>query len=107
MELKIENSDGLVLWVGFNDLVQVPMASDERTQCRKVLLDALALLDETIPKYDTFSTVSEMGEPLIQNPQHLSDCRAVFDLSHPSKQQEGTAGPKLRLVSGDPKSMDC
>ena len=101
MEVKLENSKGLALWSGHGDIVQVPMDPSERAQCRKALLDALDLLDQTIVKYDTFSTVGEMDESLQQSPQHLSDCLGVYDFSPPSAQQENSPKPKLQLVSVD------
>ncbi|WP_162619141.1 hypothetical protein [Tritonibacter mobilis] len=103
MELKIENDEGLVLWTGSGELVQVPMDTVERAQCRKALLDALILLDQTIVKRCTFSTaaVTDQCEP--QSPQHLSDCLAIYDFSRPSKQPKNSQEPRLRLVSADPQ----
>ena len=107
MELKLENSNGLALWMGHGDLVQVPMDPNERIQCRKALLDALDLLDQTIVKFDTFSTEGETGERWQQSPQHLSDCLAVYDSALPSKRQENSREPMLRLVSAHPQPLDC
>lgn len=90
MELKLEDENGLVLWLGKGDLVQVPMEVNERTQCRKMLVDALQILDQTIIKYDTFPTASETDEHWQQSPQHLSDCPE----------------PEPRLVSAGQPSMD-
>ena len=67
MELKIENSEGLVLWTGLGELVQVPMDKDERAQCRKALLDALDLLDQTIVKRCTFATATVTDQCELQN----------------------------------------
>lgn len=107
VELKIENNTGLVLWLGPNDLIQVPMNQSERVQCRKALLDALDLLDQTIVKFDTFSTGAEKDGCWRRNPQHLSDCLGVYDSSLPSEQREGNLEPQLRLVSADPPLKGC
>lgn len=107
MEVKLENENGLALWIGPNDLVQIPMDKIERDQCRKALLDALNLLDQTIVKLSTFSTAAEMDQCVKQSPPHLSDCLAVYDSSHPSARQECNPKPKLQLVSVDPPSSDC
>lgn len=107
MELKIENSEGLVLWTGFGDLVQVPMKKNERAQCREVLMDALDLLDQTILKYDTFSTEGERDGSWLQSPQHLSDCLEVCCFPLPSEPQSDTQEPHLRLVSAGLPSPDC
>jgi hypothetical protein len=103
MELKIENSEGLVLWTGAGDLVQLPMDRNERAQCRKLLLDSLDLLNQTIVKQSTISMVGETDQGEIQSPQHLSDCRAVYVFSRSSKQPKGREAPKLQLVFGDPQ----
>jgi len=102
MELKLENSDGLVLWTGSGDLVQVPMDPDERAQCRRKLLDALNLLDQTIVKWSTFSTGGAMGECVIQSSLHPDGCLAVYDCSPPSEQQVSNPLLHLRIVSSDP-----
>lgn len=106
MELKIENSEGLVLWTGLDDLVQVPMDKDERAQCREVLLNALDLLDQTIVKWSTFSTAAVPDQYERQSLPHLSDCLGVYDFSPPSGQQESTQEPKLQLVSAGPPLRD-
>lgn len=103
MELKLENSNGLALWIGPNDQVQVPMDPDERAQCRKALLDALGLLDQTIVKWSTFSTAGEMGERVIQNSLHPDDCLAVYDCSRPLVQPKSSSSRHLRIVSFDPQ----
>ena len=101
MELKIENSEGLVLWIGLGELVQVPLDKDERAQCRKALLDALGLLDQTIVKRCTFATANAPDQFEIQSPRHLSDCLGVYDSARPLIPQESNPRPKLRLVSVD------
>jgi len=101
MEIKLENSNGLALWVGRDDIVQVPMDPDERAQCRKALLDALDLLDQTIVKWSTFSTADVKDQFLKQNQPRLSDCLAVYGSAPPSRRQVGNLGPQLRLVSAD------
>lgn len=103
MEVKLISETGLSLWLGPSDQVQVPMNKEERAQCRKALLDALSLLDETIVKYDTLATAGAMGAALIQNSPHLDGCLGVFDYSRPSKQPVGTEVRRLRIVSSDPQ----
>lgn len=103
MELKIEDLNGIALWVGHGETVQVPMDPDERAQCRKVLLDALDLLDQTIVKWSTFSMGGVLDQCETQSSQHLSDCLAIYDFSHPSEQPKGSQVPRLRLVSADPR----
>lgn len=103
MELKIENSEGLVLWTGVGELVQVPLDKGERAQCRKALLDALDLLDQTIVKHCTFATATVTDECELQSPQHPSDCLAIYDFSRPSEQPKGSQERRLRLVSADPQ----
>lgn len=107
MELKLENAGGLVLWTGAGDLVQVPLDKDERAQCRKALMDALDLLDQTIVKQCTFSMANEQDQFELQNPQHLSDCLGVYDFAPPSAQRESNPEPKLRLVSAGSLLSDC
>lgn len=102
MELKVEVNGSLSLWLGPGDLVQIPMDKCERAQCRAMLLDALNLLDQTIVKWSTFSTATEMDAAEIQISQHPDDCLAVFDCSPPSEQQAGTPNGALRIVSSDP-----
>ena len=101
MEVKLISESGLSLWVGPNEQVQIPMCKKERAECRKALLDALNLLDETIVKYRTLSTADETGAPLIQSLPHLDGCLGVFDYSHPSEQPTGNAKRHLRIVSSD------
>lgn len=107
MEIKLENSEGLVLWVGAGDTVQVPMDPNERAQCRKALLDALDLLDQTIVKQCTFSTATGPDQFETQSLPHLSDCLGVYDFSPPTAQRESNPKPKLRLVSAGPLLSDC
>ena len=107
MELKLENAGGLVLWTGAGDLVQVPLDKDERAQCRKALMDALDLLNQTIVKQCTFSMATDVDQSVIQSPQHLSDCLEVYDFAPPLAQRESNPKPKLRLVSVDPQLSDC
>lgn len=102
MEVKLENSNGLALWLGSGDIVQVPMDPDERAQCRRALLDALYLLDQTIVKWSTFSTGDEMGERVTQNSPRPDDCLAVYDCSRPSEQPASNPLPRLQIVSFDP-----
>jgi hypothetical protein len=101
MELKLENSNGVALWTGSGDLVQVPMDPDERAQCRKALLNALDLLDQTIVKWSTFSTGGEMGECVTQSSPHPDGCLAVYDCSPPSEPQVSSPSRHLRIVSSD------
>lgn len=107
MELKIEDDQGLLLWLGPDDLVQVPMDLEERAQCRKALLDALDLLDQTIVKWSISSMASGMDGCEIQTSQYHPDCLAAFDFSHPSKQRADNQEPKLRLVSALPPKTGC
>lgn len=102
MEIQIRDNDDLVLWIGKGDVVQVPMDKNERAQCRKMLLDALSLLDQTIVKYCTSSMGGAKDLSSQQSPQHLSDCLGVYDFSPPSKQPTGNSTHKLQLVSVDP-----
>lgn len=46
-DLRISGPDGLILMIGSDDLVQIPLLPSERTMCRQALLDALTLLDQT------------------------------------------------------------
>ena len=101
MEVKLISESGLSLWLGPNDQVQVPMCKDERAECRKALLDALKLLDETIVKFSTLSTVAEMDAPLIQSLPHLDGCLGAFDYSRPSERSAGNATKRLRIVLSD------
>lgn len=102
MEVKLENSNGLVLFAGAGGTVQVPMDPDERAQCRKVLLDALDLLDQTIVKWSTFSTGAEMGEPVTRSSQHPDGCLAVYDCSPPLARPIDSPTQHLRIVTADP-----
>jgi len=86
MELKLENSEGLVFWTGAGDLVQVPLDQSEHAQCRKAFMDALDLLNQTIVKQCTFSTAIEQDQFGTQSPQHLSDCLGVYDVALPPAQ---------------------
>lgn len=101
MELKIVLENGLCLWMGPDDEVQVPMCRKERAACRKALHDALNLLDDTIVKYDTFSTVTETDGPEKQSSQHPDGCLGVFDYSPPLERPTGTQETHLRIVSSD------
>jgi len=101
MEVKLISESGLSLWLGSNEQVQVPMCKKERAECRKALLDALKLLDETIVKYDTLSTGGAMDAPVIQSLPHLDDCLGVFDYSRPSEQLASNPKTRLRIVSSD------
>lgn len=83
MQLKIEDDSGLVLWMGLDELVQVPLARDERARCRAVLTDALALMDETITLHGTLATEVGEGQFVKRNSPHLSDCLGVYDFSPP------------------------
>ena len=102
IQLKIEIGGDLALWVGSDDTVQVPMDTNERARCRKALLSALDLLDQTIVKWSTFSTVDVMGERVTRNSQHLDGCLAVYDCSRPSRQQADSLAPNLRIAPSDP-----
>ena len=89
MELKIENESGLVFWVGCGDLVQVSLESEERAQCRKLLLDALELLNQTIVTRSTFSTAAAQDQFEKRSSPHLSDCLGVYDCAPPIKTTRG------------------
>ncbi|WP_132599166.1 hypothetical protein [Rhodovulum adriaticum] len=106
MDLKLEIDGDLALWVGRDDQVQVTMNPQERAQCRKALLDALALLDQTIVKWSTFSTAGGMGEPETRISQRPDGCLAVFDCSPPSARPEGNPKHALRIVSSDRLSSE-
>lgn len=101
MEVKLISESGLSLWLGPNEQVQVPMCKKERATCRKALLDALQLLDETIVKYDTLSTGGAMDAPVIQSLPHLDGCLGVFDYSRPSEQPTNSPVRRLQIVSTD------
>ena len=100
--LKVEVDDDLCLWLGPDDIVQVPFDGEERAKCRKALQDALDLMDQTIVKWSTFSTASAMGECVTRNSPHLDGCLAVYNCSPPSKQQADSPTLNLRLVPSDP-----
>lgn len=102
MELKIEIGGDLLLWIGPNGLVQVPMDKKERAACRHALLDAIELLDQTIVKWSTFSTAVETDAVAIRNSLRPDGCLAVFDCSPPSERPADSRAKGLRLVSSRP-----
>lgn len=47
VQLQITDESGLVLWIGPDNIVQVPLKPSDRQMCRQAIIDAMALLDET------------------------------------------------------------
>ena len=73
MQLKIENDSGHFLWIGPEDLVQVPKDRNERARNRTALMDALFVSDQTIVTHSSFATANAQGSSEIQNSQRLGD----------------------------------
>ena len=85
-ELKVTGTSGLMLWLGSNDQVQVPMRLSERVACRQALLDALTLLDQTEISMSKFSTANALCRSWQQSSPRPVESRAVCDLPPPSTQ---------------------
>lgn len=82
-ELSVRVGHDLVLQVGADDTVTVPMDKQERALCRKALEDALLLLSQTTVTRSTFATEAGSDEVSIQTSPHLSDCHATVCYSRP------------------------
>lgn len=77
MELSVRDSSGLILRVGLDDQVVVPLKPSERVLCRQALVDALALLDQTAVTQSISSKEVAKDAGSRRTAPHLAYSRAV------------------------------
>lgn len=105
-ELTLSAGSELLLHIGTNDAVTVPMDAGQRALCREALEDALTLLAQTTIALRTFAMEAATDEVWRRSSQRLSDCPEVYDLTRPSGQPVDSRAPRLRLVAADPPESD-